>query len=267
MQHTLDYLWSLPTDAPAVRPASSTAMSSTRGSSSRAMVEPTPEELQEIRSVFDLLTWAKIDGDTEWPPSMAATYMRLFGITSGTDISDFASIETEDFEAVLPTWRYSNTENGYDGRIGEEVDLDVNPSLIILGRARRCHHAARIWSKLEYSQVEIAEYAAEQQASRELRRQAKAEAVAAHGFQTGGQQVIQMLAAPKTPPGDTINLNKVVDLTKNREIPVISTDMYGQCLATYKALNWGLETRCGEATFNTTADRPSRNLEVRFMLR
>ena len=216
-------------------------MSSTRGSSSRAIVEPTPEEMQEIRSVFDLLTWAKIEGDTEWAPSMVSTFTKLFGITSSTDIVDFASIEKADFDAVLPTWRYSEVANAYDGQSGDDVALDVVPSLIILGRARRCHHAARVWSKLEYSQLEIAEYEDEKQAARESRRQAKAEAPAGHGFTTGGQPVIQLLAAPQTPPGDTINLNKVVDLTKNREIPVISTDMYGQCMATYKALNWGLK--------------------------
>ena len=205
------------------------------------MMEPTTEEMLEIHSIHDLMAWAKIGGDADWVPSPAATYMQLFGMSASTDIIDFASIEPADFEAVIPTWRYSLTENAYDGHIGEEVDLDLAPSLIMLGRARRCYHAARVWAKLEYSQDEIEAYKVERQATREARRQAKAESAAAHGFPTGGQQVIQLLAAPKTPPGDTINLNKVVDLTKNREIPVISTDMYAQCMAAYKELNWGLK--------------------------
>ena len=119
MQDTLDHLWSLPC----------TAMSTpARSAAARVLKEPSPEELSEINSIYDIMTWAKIEGDAEWSPSMVATLMKLVGLSSSTDIDDYASIEPHELETMLPSWRYSNVENVYDGANEDDVPLDVVPT-------------------------------------------------------------------------------------------------------------------------------------------
>ena len=99
--------------------------------------------------------------------------------------------------------------------------------------------------------MEIESYESQQAILKDIKRQAKADAAAANAAPTG-PQLIQMVSAPKTAPGDMINLNKVVDLTKNREVPVISKDMFQQCIELYASLNWAKSP-------NRTGDHRSNN--------
>ena len=97
MQDTLDQLWSLPC----------TAMSTpARSAAARVLKEPSPEELSEINSIIDIMTWAKVEGHAAWSPSMLATFMKLVGLSSSTDIDDYASIEPHELEALLPSRRH-----------------------------------------------------------------------------------------------------------------------------------------------------------------
>ena len=67
------------------------------------------------------------------------------------EISELASVPTTHFEAQLLVWKYPREPRIGTGDNLEEIELDMRPSGIDLGRAREFYNAARIHAKIIFS--------------------------------------------------------------------------------------------------------------------
>ena len=67
------------------------------------------------------------------------------------EIAELASVSTKHFETQLRAWKYSRGPRTGTGEGMGDIELDVQPSPIELGRARAFYNAARIHAKIIFS--------------------------------------------------------------------------------------------------------------------
>ena len=116
--------------------------------------EPTPDQVAIWTTVNDIIQWSKLKGDISWPPSMAGSLLRLLAgpdeDPADLDIADLAVVSSDLFESRLRTWQYSREPpSGLDrsGETVDEIELNIKPTPIDLGRARALYNAARTHAK------------------------------------------------------------------------------------------------------------------------
>ena len=75
--------------------------------------EPSAAELREFTTLQDIADWAKLKGAVIWAASKPGSLIRLLVNAEDMedlDISEFASISQKQIEAILPSWKYSKTQ-------------------------------------------------------------------------------------------------------------------------------------------------------------
>ena len=117
--------------------ASSSTTTGTTSSAYAAAREPKPDEWPELNLLVDILTWAKIKGSVDHPPSQQATLLSALGADPDTSIEEFAAIPDDTFlEAINTVWEHSASSAPEDGL---DTDINTKPTPIVKCRAIFAH--------------------------------------------------------------------------------------------------------------------------------
>ena len=118
--------------------------------------------------------------------------------------AEFASISSEDFEAALTEWKFSQYDDDYEHGI---PDCDLVPNALIKGRARAAHRATRIWQQLEFSTEDTNAYNVWVHESM---------------MQPPAPPTAAPPSAAPAPTGETVRLHETVDFTRVREVQMMT---------------------------------------------
>ena len=131
-------------------------------------------------------------------------------------IEEFASCDPAEYEkTTTEQWLYS-TQVDDDGWGNDGVVADQAPTIVAKGRVRAAYNAARIWAGLTWSRDRQLQHNRGLEEDNREYKKAKIEALnKTVGPATGGGG-----AAART--RDTAAMNEIADVTKRREISVIS---------------------------------------------
>ena len=98
--------------------------------------EPTPEEIDGWTGLADAALWANLKGNALDPTTQAGSLLlAIEAVEDGElcSIEEFAAIDPDSFEFILPTWTYQDN-NGDEVRAGP----------VMLGKARSFLRGVRI---------------------------------------------------------------------------------------------------------------------------
>jgi len=127
------------------------SMASSSGSAYSAAREPDDGEWDALRTLDDILAWARVAGTMDYIPSQRGSLLVAAGGDIDTSIEEFAAIPVDNFLHILDTlWVYSASTEPGDSR---SQDMTTSPSEIIKARAVSAHHVARIWVGAETSRA------------------------------------------------------------------------------------------------------------------
>ena len=174
-----------------------------------AVREPSQVELNEFSCLRDILVWASIKGNPDLYYTQAGSLLYAMAADEFRTIraDEFASIDPADFEEALSSWSFSKFDDDYGHGIPE---CDEKPTVLMKGRARAAHRAARIWNDIEWSAAAIQRYAQwKDEAELKLKEPN-------HG--------VAPASASTTPAvtGDMVRMHETVDITRVREVPMMS---------------------------------------------
>ena len=134
-------------------------------------------------------------------------------------IEDFASCDPAELETTITEVCFYSTQMTDDGNgnIGVEVSLKPPPGM--KAKARAAHNAARIWAGFSWSRNRVIQYERGMEEEDRVYKKAKLEALSRQATAAAG-------SGASWGSGDTAAMNEIADVTKRREIPVITGDAF-----------------------------------------
>ena len=94
-------------------------------------MDPTAAELATLTSMVEVFKWVELSGDPDDDKTIAGSLAALIGATAGTKPRSLCMVSTDDFKALLATWRVPS------------ASTDRAPTLVEIGKAqlviRACH--------------------------------------------------------------------------------------------------------------------------------
>ena len=195
--------------------------------------EPSPTEAESFAASGTLLAivaWAGLKGDPTDGRSQAGSLFALTGIIEDGEfisVAEAGSMDPEGIDAVMTGWTY---EDG-DGR-------SVNPNIAVQGRARSFFRAAAItagtcWSRLAQQDYESWQY-------RQMHTGAGSSAIASSGMELSSAtaSAMELVTSRAEKVADAkknhVSLNKTVDITKERSVPLMTSVEYNVCWNRFK---------------------------------
>ena len=168
--------------------------------------EPTDDEFEAFENLTDILAWAGVKGNPEVEYTQSGALMVAIAGDEFKTITaaEFASISSEDFEAALAEWKFSQYDNDYE--FGTP-DCNLSPNALIKGRARAAHRAARIWQKLEFSTNATNAY----------------NVWVDESVIKAKTTIAAPPAAAPAPAGEIVRLHETVDFTRVREVHMMTS--------------------------------------------
>ena len=188
--------------------------------------EPSPTEVGSFAAsgtLSAIVDWAGLKGGPTDGRSQAGSLFALTGIIEDGEfisVAEAGSMDPEGIDAVMTGWTY---EDG-DGR-------NVNPNIAVQGRARSFFRAAAItagtcWSRLAQQDYESWQY-------RQMNTGAGSSAIASSGMELSSATAtaMELLLTSRAEEvadakKDHVSLNKTVDITKERSVPLMTSAEY-----------------------------------------
>ena len=201
-------------------------MASSSGSAYSAAREPEEGEWEALRTLDDILAWARIGGAMDYVPSQRGSLLIAAGGGVDTTIEEFAAIPTDNYMHIMENlWMYSASKEPGDSW---SQDMTTAPSEMIKARGISAHHVARIWVGAETSRAQKCRRINYTDTKDQEYRDAKLSALQATASSSHS-------ARPSfTEVGETVPINEVADTTQKREIPVMAMEKYRGFYKNYK---------------------------------
>ena len=177
------------------------------GSAYSAAREPEDDEWDTLRTLDDILVWARIGGSMDYVPSQRGSLMIAAGGDAETTIQEFAAIPTEHFLHLIDSlWTYSQSLEAGDSY---SQDMVTAPSVIVKARAISAHHAARLWVGADYTRVSKSRRLNYSDSKEQEYRDAKLLALQATASSS------HMARPSVTEVGETVLINEVADTPRS----------------------------------------------------
>ena len=112
--------------------------------------EPTPEEIASWTGLADAALWANLKGDALDPTTQAGSLLlAIEAVEDGElcSIEEFAAIDPDSFDAILPTWTYQDNTGDV-----------VQPGPVMLGKARTFLRGARVAAGVDWTKAAALAY-------------------------------------------------------------------------------------------------------------
>ena len=196
-----------------------------------AIPEPTPEQLQAMICMADILNWAGLKGNHRYKCSMAGALFESLGgeEAAGMSIDEFGAIKDEDLEAAITNteWVYSR----FDEDPGTDMDGErvIKPKALHKNMARKAHRAAGIWAGLVKP---IAQAKFEDEQSARITKQYKEEKLTL--LRETAASAAATLAATSSPGDSMVKMSEIVDVNNTRVIPLMLQTEFNQYFLNFK---------------------------------